>query len=139
MMEFFLPIEPPTATHQMKKVTVVRGKPRFYEPPQLAQAREQLISHLQPYRPIAPLTGALRLETRWSYPCKRGRHDGDWKTTRPDTDNMVKLLKDCMTALGFWLDDALVCDEHIRKVWAAQPGLYVKVERLESQEKVGGT
>ena len=31
-MNFFLDIEPPTATAQMKKVRVVRGRLMFYEP-----------------------------------------------------------------------------------------------------------
>lgn len=30
--EFFLPMQPPTVTHQEKQVHVVNGKPVFYEP-----------------------------------------------------------------------------------------------------------
>ena len=30
------------------------------------------------------------------------------EVTKPDTDNLQKLLKDCMTKCGFWKDDAQV-------------------------------
>jgi len=59
------------------------------------------------------------------------RHrDGQYKITRPDTDNMIKILKDEMTSLGFWKDDAQVASEITEKFWAEQPGIYVKVEVL---------
>lgn len=32
MIEFFMPMIPPETTHQQKKVSVVNGKPHFYEP-----------------------------------------------------------------------------------------------------------
>ena len=37
--------------------------------------------------------------------------DGEYRTTKPDTDNLQKLLKDCMTATGFWTDDAQAFDK----------------------------
>lgn len=50
--------------------------------------------------------------------------------TRPDTDNLQKLLKDVLTGLGFWKDDALVAVEHVDKRWADRPGIYIKIEPL---------
>lgn len=40
------------------------------------------------------------------------------------------MLKDCMTALGFWSDDALVASEICEKFWADVPGIYIEVEML---------
>ena len=40
-------------------------------------------------------------------------------------------LKDCMTVCGFWTDDALVASEICEKFWAANPGIYIKVEVLK--------
>ena len=40
-MEFFIPMVPPTITHQEKKVRVVNGKPIFYEPEKLKTARQK--------------------------------------------------------------------------------------------------
>ena len=38
MTEFFMPMIPPTVTHQEKQVHVVKGKPVFYEPQDLLTA-----------------------------------------------------------------------------------------------------
>lgn len=129
-MEFFLPMIPPTATHQEKQVRVVRGKPVFYDPPEVKAARSSLLARLAARRPARPMEGGVRLCVKWCFP--RGRHpDGAWRTTKPDTDNLQKLLKDCMTEAGFWVDDAQVASEITEKFWAEIPGIYVSVEPLE--------
>ena len=51
--------------------------------------------------------------------------------TKPDTDNLQKLLKDCMTAEHFWTDDALVCSEITEKFWADTPGIWIHIEPVE--------
>ena len=43
---------------------------------------------------------------------------------------MIKMFKDCMTALHFWKDDAQVASEITEKVWAGVPGIYVEVSEL---------
>ena len=128
-LEFFMPMRPPTATHQEKKWRVVKGKPVSYDPPEVAAARSKLTAHLAGHRPEQPLEGAVRLLVKWCFP--RGRHgDGEYRVTKPDTDNLNKLLKDCMTDAGFWKDDAQVCCEIVEKFWAEIPGIYVKVETV---------
>lgn len=129
-IEFFMPMIPPTITHQQKKVTASKGKPRFYEPPELADARQKLAAYLSPFSPNIPLEGPLQLITKWCYPISGKHKDGQYKTTKPDTDNMIKLLKDVMTSLKFWKDDALVASEITEKFWTQQPGIYVCVRIL---------
>lgn len=127
--EFFMPMIPPTVTHQEKQVNVKNGKPVFYEPPRLANARVKLTAYLSKHIPESPYCGAVRLIVKWCFP--KGRHrDGEYKTTRPDTDNLNKLLKDCMTECGFWKDDALVASEICEKFWAETSGIYVRIESL---------
>ena len=60
-IEFFMPMIPPTVTHQEKSVKVVHGKPVFYEPEKLADARAKLKAHLFAHRPEKPLTGPVLL------------------------------------------------------------------------------
>ena len=55
---------------------------------------------------------------------------GEYRITKPDTDNLNKLLKDCMTEVCFWKDDSLVASEIIEKFWADKPGIYIKIEEL---------
>lgn len=129
-MEFFLAMIPPTITHQEKKVTVVNNKPIFYEPEELKDARQKLTAHLALHVPDEKFVGPVRLITKWCFP--KGQHEnGQYKTTKPDTDNMIKLLKDVMTELCFWKDDALVASEITEKFWADVPGIYVRIEQLK--------
>lgn len=128
--EFFLPMHPPTVTHQEHKVTVINGKPKFYEPQELKDARAKLSAYLSRHVPEEKYTGAVRLTVKWLFPRSGKKQNGEYKTTRPDTDNLNKLLKDCMTDLGFWKDDALVASEICEKFWADNPGIYIKIEEL---------
>lgn len=128
-LEFFLPMDPPTVTHQEKQIHVVKGKPVFYEPAELKAARAKLRDHLAKHRPAQPFAGGVRLVAKWCFP--RGRHkDGTYRITKPDTDNLQKLLKDVMTAVGFWRDDAQVASEIVEKFWAEIPGIYIRLEEL---------
>lgn len=120
----------PTVTHQEKQVHVVNGKPIFYEPDDLKAARAKFQAHLGQHVPKEKFTGPVRLITKWCFPVLGKHQNGEYKTSKPDTDNLVKLLKDVMTELHFWKDDAQVASEVIEKFWADLPGIYVRVESL---------
>lgn len=128
-MEFFMAMNPPTVTHQEKSIRVQKGKPIVYEPAELKEARAKLRAHLARHRPEQPMTGGVRLLVKWCFP--RGRHpNGAYRITKPDTDNLQKLLKDCMTSEGFWKDDAQVASEICEKFWAQVSGIYIRLETL---------
>ena len=131
MIRFFIPMKLPTKTYQEKKVHIVGGKPQFYEPKELASVRVKFRDHLAAYVPEKPFDGAVQLVTKWCFPISGKHYDGEYRTTKPDTDNLVKLLKDVMTGLRFWRDDAQVASEVIEKFWAATPGLFVQILQLE--------
>lgn len=89
----------------------------LYEPPELKAARQKLVAYLGQHVPDEPYHCGVRLITKWCFP--RGKHlDGTYRLSKPDTDNLQKLLKDCMTKVGFWDDDALVASEIVEKFWA---------------------
>lgn len=128
--EFFMAMNPPTITHQQKAVHVVNGKPVFYEPEDLKAARQKLTAHLTTYKPELKYESGIRLITKWCFP--KGQHkNGEYRITKPDTDNLQKLLKDCMTDAGFWKDDALVASEIVEKFWADVPGIYICITEFE--------
>lgn len=122
---------PPTVTAQEHKILVRSGKPIFYDPPELKEARSKLTAYLMKHKPSEPFGGGLRLITKWLFPITGRHRDGEYRVTRPDTDNLNKLLKDCMTACGFWKDDALVASEIIEKFWAEVSGVYIRIEVLK--------
>ena len=131
MTEFFMPMIPPTITHQEKQVAVRNGKPIIYEPQELKDARAKLMAHLNKHKPDKALDCGVRLTVKWCFPDNSGKHkDGEYRCTKPDTDNLNKLLKDCMTDIGFWKDDALVASEICEKFWSDTPGIYVRIEEL---------
>lgn len=132
--EFFAAMIPPTVTHQEKDVRVVAGKPVIYEPRELKAARQKLEAHLAKYTPEKPYAGAVRLVTKWCFPITGKHHNGQYKTTKPDTDNLQKLLKDVMTHLGYWRDDALVASEIVEKFWTDMPGIYIRIDPLDGDE-----
>ena len=128
--EFFMPMKPPTMTHQEKQWTVINDKPVPYEPAELKAVRAKLESHLAQHVPEKKYIRAVRLVTKWCFPIKGKHQDGEYKITKPDTDNLQKMLKDIMTHLGYWTDDAIVASEITEKFWATMPGIYIKIEDL---------
>lgn len=129
--EFFMRMKPPTATQQEKQVRISgNGKRQYYDTDQLKAARLKLTGHLAKHVPAAKYTKAVRLITKWCFPLAGKHYDGEYRATRPDTDNLQKMLKDCMTTLGYWTDDCLVASEIIEKFWAARPGIYICIEEL---------
>lgn len=130
MIEFFLPIIPPETTHQQKKVSVVNGKPHFYEPADLKAARSKLMGNLAHFVPDKKFTGPVRLIVKWLFPITGAHLNGEWKYTKPDLDNSNKLLQDCLTDLNFWKDDSYVVSLVTEKFWADQPGIYIRIEAI---------
>ena len=139
VVKFFLPMVPPTVTQQEHKVMVNRksGRVQFYDPPELRAARAKLTDRVGKHAPADPLQGPLQLVTKWIWPMEQ---DGQlslpgteyrWKTSKPDTDNLIKMLKDCMTRTGFWEDDAQVVSEVTQKFYGPKPGIYIEVVSLE--------
>lgn len=130
-LQFFLSMTPPTVTDQQHRILARLGKrPIVYDGPDLAEARAKLTANLAQHKPDAPMNGPVRLVVRWLFPICGDHWDGQYRTSRPDTDNLQKALKDSMTKLGFWRDDAQVASELIEKFWASQPGIYITIEEI---------
>lgn len=131
--EFFMAMLPPTITQQEKSITIRNGKPVVYEPAELKQAREKLRAHLAKHVPQKSFTGPVWLGVKWCFPICGRHRDGEYKATKPDTDNLEKMLKDVMEDLGFFKNDAQVASEHVEKFWAKVPGIYIVMESLEDE------
>lgn len=121
-------MKPPTVTHQEKQVNFKTKT--FYEPEELKIARQKLTDNLARFRPQRKLRGPLRLYVKWCYPLRNTKTDGQYKDTKPDLDNAQKLLQDCMTGVGFWVDDSQIASLICEKFWAETPGIYIRLEKL---------
>lgn len=129
--QFFIPLKKiPSVTAQQKRFAKQGNRVVAYDSEKLADTRNLFESHLAQHRPPQKMRGALRLCTRWIYPIKDNMPDGEYKITRPDTDNMIKAFKDAMGKVGFFHDDAQVASEVTEKLFGKTSGIWVRVEEL---------
>lgn len=142
MVNFFLPMVPPTVTQQEHEFKIVKGRVVVYDPPELRDARQKFTACLKGAKHrvegwdyIFPMDGPIRLVTKWIWPAGSEHRVGEWKVTRPDTDNLIKLFKDCMTRCHYWHDDAQVCSDIIEKFYGDRPGIYVRVETIGEHDE----
>lgn len=131
-MNFFIPMKIPKTTHQQKQVHVVNGKAIFYEPSDLKAARNKFMIELAKFVPNQKIKGKIRLMVKWCFESKKYK-PGTWKDTKPDLDNSMKLLQDCMTALGFWEDDRFIVSLITEKFWSDIPGIYIQIEVVSDE------
>ena len=137
-IQFFMPMIPPTVTAQEHRIGKSKsGKMVTYDSPELKEARSKLTAYLAQHKPkeMVPDKVPLELHAVWLFPVKEPNRSGQYRITKPDTDNLDKLLKDCMTRVGFWKDDAQVAREIIEKMWSNQPGIFIKVSAIEQEER----
>ncbi len=145
-VEFFVDMQLPTITAQQKGVTTrgfrlsKRGKlrPRIchYKKDEVEAVEMKLATAFAGYAQ-GKADGPLRLEVTfihdWTAKLKKKRvakklPEFVGKDTKPDTDNMLKLVKDVLTACRFWHDDAQVCAEFTRKGWGDRPGIHIVIQ-----------
>jgi Holliday junction resolvase RusA-like endonuclease len=82
-----------------------------------------------------PLEGPVCLMVRAIYPWpaswsarKRARPGTQWKTSRPDVDNVcIKIVADALNGVAF-IDDAQIVEVHAWKIYGEFPGLQVIIE-----------
>ena len=127
-INIWLPGQPARVTHQSGTRYANR---RTYKTKSLTDWEERLKEGLEAYRPKKPLTGPVLLQVTWGFKAKTKKDLFTYKLTRPDTDNMQKTLKDVMTVMGFWKDDAQVAHEICKKMWVDKPGIVIRIRELD--------
>lgn len=96
----------PTATAQQKGINHKTGT--VFTKKKVQAVKDMFMNELVKHAPDHPIEGPVAITIHFQFDIKDKKKRGKWKTTRPDTDNMEKLLLDCMTKAGFWLDDSQV-------------------------------
>lgn len=126
----------PKGTAQQKGYNRKTG--RYFKKTKLSNAEQEFKLALLPYKPTKPSDKPIILKVDFFFDTKDKSKWGSpnldiWipKATRPDTDNYLKLFKDCMTEMGFWLDDSQVYDEHVRKFYAKDATIRVYWEEID--------
>ncbi len=119
-IEFIENFTIPSATPQQRKI----GGKGTHPTAGLKVARATWQALLEKHRPEKPMTKPVILGVKLYYHTKKpGIHA---KTTRPDGDNLLKIIKDAATKAGWWKDDALVFHESIgRFLMGEEDSVYI--------------
>ena len=147
--EFYISCVPPKATHQASATILKRpdGTP-FVGKMQTSKgkaAQRNLLALLREHAPASPVTGPLALNVVWCYPWrksepKKNRIAGFKPCdTRPDVDNLAKMLLDVMSGPGgFWNDDSQIAVLTFSKFWGDLPGIGIRYKTLGPPELAAG-
>jgi Holliday junction resolvase RusA-like endonuclease len=140
-MKFIIPIEPKA---QMRVRFCNTG--RTYKAKGQKLAEESIMAFLSRYQPAEPMDGPLLLGVKAFLPIPRSKPQKFKKaalagiirpTVKPDLDNLLKNIKDCMTAMGFWGDDKQVVGyiEGTGKYYSTKPRWEVLLLSFNSEQE----
>ena len=132
---FVIPGDPPRVTAQEKGQNRATGA--YYKPQKLRDAEDLYYLSALAHRPPRPIQGPVELRVVFAFRAGESHRGGEYKTTKPDTDNMIKALKDMLTRAGYWKDDAQVAVETVIKLWRTIPGIQITVTELPKMAEVG--
>lgn len=112
-----------------------RGYVKMIDPPDNKIQKEKVAwCALEAMRGRQPFEGPVfPMLTFYLKPPKQARHL--FPASKPDLDNLEKLIKDAMNGVVY-VDDAQVCEVHKVKLWAygRDPGTEVTVRSMEHEE-----
>jgi len=130
MIEFSMIFDQiPAGTAQMKRYD---GRSKIYfKSKKLQQTEDTYLNALREYAPKTPVEGPVSVSISFWYRTPDKKKKGRPKTSRPDCDNVAKLLIDCMTKLGFWNDDSQIYSLRVTKHWAMADRAMVSVSIVE--------
>lgn len=162
MITAALPQPSPEAIHfVVPGVPVSKGRPRFtiikpkgrepfvstYTPPETRKAEADFATCAKQTRPRQAFAGAVRLRLLFVFPVpeswpQRRRAEALAgrvpHTTKPDADNLLKLVKDALNGI-FWQDDKQIVEVEMRKRYGPAPCTVVDVEEIAATYTPGPT
>ena len=123
----------PRTTAQQKGYNGFTGT--HYQKPEVIRSRNFYTIHLkQAAREngiLEPWSGAASLMVLFIYKTPVKKQHGAAKLTRPDCDNSVKLIQDCIMDAGILADDSQIYDLQVAKVWGPENRVDITVRLWE--------
>jgi Holliday junction resolvase RusA-like endonuclease len=115
----------------------VRGKrAAVYDPGTAEGWKGQIALAAREFLPCVPLSGPIMLSVCFFFPrpqrlLRKSSPSGRIPhTAKPDIDNAIKAVMDCLTGIRMWEDDAQVVSTKAEKTYAAKeqrPGALIQV------------
>lgn len=89
------------------------------------------------HKPPIPWDGPVQVAIDFRFPWnksapKKYLNREEWKTTRPDLDNMEKVILDSLTRTGFIVDDSIICYKITSKKHSNNPGISIRLTQIPS-------
>ena len=106
--------------------------------------KANLLAQIYNKVPDIPFTGPLKVELTFFFPRPKGhfgtgRNVGilkksapEWHTVKPDIDNTVKMVYDCLNRI-FWHDDSQICCAKNWKKYSNRPRTEIRIYTLEEK------
>lgn len=127
---------------------VAKGRPRFatrgksviaYTPKSTKTAETSVTEYAKYHMGLAkPLSGPVAVDITFYMPipqskskAARERLNGSWHISKPDKDNLEKLLLDALNGI-VWVDDSQVCQSASRKIYSLEPRTEITITILET-------
>ena len=104
-----------------------------YRKPEVQAQRNRLIYMMKRYKPEKPSDRPIKLTMLFFFNVKEKKLWGKYKTTKVDIDNFYKEIADVMTLCKFWNDDSQVVDLRLKKFYAEQATIYIRMEELDDE------
>jgi len=134
-MTFFLECIPTTTTAQGKRQNRATGS--FFKDKAHESAMSFMVGLLAPHRPPKPFSGPVSMSVAFIWPHKKtgskaSREGTQYRTTKPDLDNLVKGLIDVMADLHFFDEgDQQVAELKLSKFRGETPGIAIRISEAQ--------
>lgn len=130
-------IEPPISTSQgSKRILYNRKDNRMFightSDSKASRVRKQLSGILSKHVPEEPIVGAAILYIEYVYTHKKGTAKKNIekkmpKITKPDNDNNIKIIQDCLERLGYIKNDSRFYITIVGKFYYKEPSIKIKI------------
>ena len=128
-IEFTHACKIPSSTAQQRRMNSRGG----YLAPRTAQAKAFWQALFEKYAPDRPLQGPLSVIVLFYYHRPKG-NKSQYKTTRPDLDNLMKMAQDAMMHTGYFKDDSQIAIQSLGKFNTDDfEGIKYSLEELEEK------
>lgn len=132
----------PRSTAQEKGTSIQGGKIHHYTKSSVRQMRqiykEAIIADLAKRGQLTRLhfTGPVMMSVTFYYHTAKKKDHLKFKQTKPDLDNMVKLLQDVLDELGFFeVGDQQVAVLYLKKKWTKdEPWIAINIDQISEVE-----
>ena len=123
-LKFEFELEKMPTTQQQKGIKKVYGKLQFYD--RGGTSNYELKSNLMKNKPkeCFEKNVPLKLSVTFFYAIKQKKRWWQWKTSRPDLDNLMKNLQDYLTKLRYYADDSQI-------VWLESKKFHSEKNKIE--------